>query len=190
MSVGEAENQLPHYLLKDGNQKNDFSIKHVIEEASKILDCHSDIDADEIEDFHNMSEITKEIKEKSKEEQAAMDDPWINGVPVEKMDVDNQGNWPQYCYQSVFKKHGEYTSHSLPTNATPIPLEPDGTHKINDWEFFNNGCEDTTNSPAQYGATRTNLFLKNRRGSLDKNILQKLGLGVDTMKGKDALFFY
>eukprot|EP00957_Ditylum_brightwellii_P208524 15357872-Ditylum_brightwellii.AAC.2 len=48
VSIGEAENWLPCYLPKDGNKKGDFSIKHVIEEVNKILDCDSNIDADEI----------------------------------------------------------------------------------------------------------------------------------------------
>eukprot|EP00957_Ditylum_brightwellii_P114174 8704274-Ditylum_brightwellii.AAC.2 len=69
MSAGEAENQLPRYLLKHGNKKGDFSIKYIIKEANKILDYDSNIDANEIEYPHSMSAIAKEMKEKFKEEE-------------------------------------------------------------------------------------------------------------------------
>eukprot|EP00957_Ditylum_brightwellii_P048354 3669881-Ditylum_brightwellii.AAC.1 len=68
-SPGEPENRLPLYLIEDVEKKGDFSINHVIKKANKILDCDGNIDADEIEDLHNMSAIAKEIKEKFKEEQ-------------------------------------------------------------------------------------------------------------------------
>eukprot|EP00957_Ditylum_brightwellii_P210941 15365582-Ditylum_brightwellii.AAC.1 len=42
--------------------------------------------------------------------------------------------------------------------------------------FFNNGWKDKTDSPARDGTTRTNFFPKERNESLDRNILQRLGL--------------
>eukprot|EP00957_Ditylum_brightwellii_P141991 10817548-Ditylum_brightwellii.AAC.2 len=61
--IGEAENGRPCYLLEDGKKKGDFSIDRVIKAENKILDCDSNIDADEIEDLHNMSTIAKEVCE-------------------------------------------------------------------------------------------------------------------------------
>eukprot|EP00957_Ditylum_brightwellii_P047127 3578658-Ditylum_brightwellii.AAC.1 len=55
----------------NGKKKGEFCINHVIEEANKILDCDSNIDADEIEYLHNVSVMTREIKEKFKEEEQA-----------------------------------------------------------------------------------------------------------------------
>eukprot|EP00957_Ditylum_brightwellii_P114393 8721392-Ditylum_brightwellii.AAC.1 len=60
---------------------------------------------------------------------------------------------------------------------------------MNGWDFYN-GWEDSTDTPARHGATRTNLFHHSRKGSLCRNALQRLGLDPDIMKGKDALWFY
>eukprot|EP00957_Ditylum_brightwellii_P207070 15351346-Ditylum_brightwellii.AAC.1 len=85
VSIGDQENWHLYNLLKDGKKKSDFCIKYVIKEAKDILDCGGNIDADKIEDLHNMSSIAKEIKEKFKEEeQTATDDPWINGMLIKK----------------------------------------------------------------------------------------------------------
>eukprot|EP00957_Ditylum_brightwellii_P198894 15159706-Ditylum_brightwellii.AAC.1 len=73
-------------MLKDGKKKGEFLINNVLEEENKILDCDSNIDGEEINDLHLMTEMSKEVQKKFKEdEEAAMDDPWVNGVLVEKM---------------------------------------------------------------------------------------------------------
>ncbi len=112
-------------------------------------------------------------------------------------DVDNPGNWPQYCFRPRFKGAGtsrktKYLQHSLPTGAVPVPINKDGKRVINGWEFFYNGW---TNPGTQHRrcATTANMFPKEMEGSLDGNILVKLGLN-ETRMGKttetDALFFY
>ena len=50
------------------------------------MNCDSDIDGDEIYDLHYICAVKKEIKERYKEkEYAVMDDPWRNGVLIEKV---------------------------------------------------------------------------------------------------------
>eukprot|EP00957_Ditylum_brightwellii_P132617 10113286-Ditylum_brightwellii.AAC.1 len=61
---------------------------------------------------------------------------------------------------------------------------------MNNWDFYYNGWNDDTNTPARHGATRTNLLPHSRKGSLCRNTLQRLGLGPDKMKEKDTLWFY
>eukprot|EP00957_Ditylum_brightwellii_P204564 15339824-Ditylum_brightwellii.AAC.1 len=87
--------------------------------------------------------MQKKFKE---EEEAAIDDPWVNDVLIEKAgdmpipqfqipsdwnpsdlkekqppfpDVDNPGNWPELCYRPTFNKKGKYDRHKLPMGANP-----------------------------------------------------------------------
>jgi hypothetical protein len=84
--VVEVICNLPDYMLMDGKKKCEFLIDDVLEEENEILDCDSDIDGEEIEDLHLITEVSKEVQQKFKEdEEAAMDDPWVNGVLVEKV---------------------------------------------------------------------------------------------------------
>ena len=49
------------------------------------MDCDSDIDGDEIDNLHSTCAVTKDIKERYKEEEdAVMGDPWSNGALIEK----------------------------------------------------------------------------------------------------------
>eukprot|EP00957_Ditylum_brightwellii_P140194 10682228-Ditylum_brightwellii.AAC.3 len=81
------ENKLPDYLLKAGNKKGHFSIND---------------DTKEIEDLHIISAISKESKVRFKEEEeAAIDNPCINGILVEKVgDMKiTQFAVPEDCWQ-------------------------------------------------------------------------------------------
>ena len=60
--VVEVVCNLPMYMLKDGKQKGEFSLDDVVEEENEILDCDSDIDGEEIDDLHLMTEVSKEVQ--------------------------------------------------------------------------------------------------------------------------------
>eukprot|EP00957_Ditylum_brightwellii_P143172 10908824-Ditylum_brightwellii.AAC.1 len=94
-------------------RQDSFCIGNIIEEENKILDCDLDVNGDELENLHSSCVLSKEIQNKFKgEEEAAMDDPWINGVLIEKADVDSPGNWPEFCYRPTFNEKGGYDRHN------------------------------------------------------------------------------
>eukprot|EP00957_Ditylum_brightwellii_P164880 12553218-Ditylum_brightwellii.AAC.1 len=68
--------QLPFQGWKN---KEDFCYDDIVEEEQEVLDCDSNIDVEEIGNLHNISQVSKEVKLKYKEdEDAVMDDSWIN----------------------------------------------------------------------------------------------------------------
>eukprot|EP00957_Ditylum_brightwellii_P029941 2266191-Ditylum_brightwellii.AAC.1 len=72
--------------------------------------------------------------------------------------------------------------------AKSVPLDDKGKQTHDGWDFHYDGWEGKENT--RDGATRSNLFPATRKGILDPNILQHLGLGSDVMKKKDALLFF
>lgn len=119
--------------------------------------------------------------------------------------VDNPGKWSQFTFRPQFTgtlKKGDikYSHHSLPTGATPVPLDENGKRCVAGWDFHYQGWSresDSTASPIpsfRSGATRDNMFPECRKGSLDGELLSRLGLTADRMIEKDgapdALFFY
>lgn len=112
-------------------------------------------------------------------------------------EVDNPGNWPQYCFRPKFKKQPDkevkYSHHQLPTGAVPVPLNAEGKRVVNGWELHYNGW---TNHGTQHrrGATTSNMFPEEMKGCLDADILAKFGLNENRMgktgEDTDALFFY
>ena len=113
-------------------------------------------------------------------------------------DVDNPGNWPQYCFRPKFKKgtakgaKPKYTHHQLPTGAVPVPKNKEGNRHINGWEFHYKGWKNP-GTQHRRGATTANMFPKETLGCLDADVLAKLGLNKVRMgiTGEtDALFFY
>jgi hypothetical protein len=113
--------------------------------------------------------------------------------------IDNPGNWDPYTFQPTFLKTagGRYFGHQLPTGAMPVPVNQEtSTRSHSGWEFHYQGWKRTDADPPAFrdGATRDNLFPESRKGSLDKDLLIKLGLTPDRMKDDsdrpDALFFY
>ena len=122
-------------------------------------------------------------------------------------DVDNPGGWTNYPFRAKFSKDGKYKWHAMPAGARPCPLNRNGVRKHGDWEFFyegwkleqtlpeairNNLPEDVTlvSKYSRGGATRENLFPSDRQGSLDADLLRKLGLTTQRINDQDALFFY
>ena len=58
------------------------------------------------------------------------------------IDIDNPGEWPQYCYRPVFNNQDEtskYKHHCLPSGAMPVPENEDGERNVNGWEFHYKG---------------------------------------------------
>ena len=110
-----------------------------------------------------MTERSKEVQQKFKEnEEAAMDDLWVNRVLVKKAgdtnikgfpipdqwepptvkggqpnftELDNPGDWPECCYCPSFKKDGMYEGYNLPTGATPVPISI-RKQTMNGWDFL------------------------------------------------------
>ena len=107
-------------------------------------------------------------------------------------DVDNPGQWDEYFFRPKFAgkgKNAKYKGHFLPTGATPVKKDDDGKRTVGDWEFYYRGFE---NNEKKYrrGATTSNLFPEEMKGSLDADMLKKLGLTADKVKNLDALFFF
>jgi len=96
-------------------------------------------------------------------------------------DVDNPGNWPEYCFKPEFhgnnrSKSTKYKHHQLPTGAVPFPTNSEGKRKnANGWEFFYKGWENAE-KPYRREATTANMFPKEMDGCVDADILKKLGL--------------
>ena len=121
---------------------------------------------------------------------------WV--APAPKVDkgeplfnqVNNPGHWSDFTFCPSFGSHGEYIGHSLPTGATPVK-EIGGKHSVGDWEFHYSGWSHSDGSaPYRSGANPHDLFPDARKGSLDADVLQKLGLNPQRMHDCDALFFY
>ena len=109
-------------------------------------------------------------------------------------DVDNPGNWDRYCFRPKFtgsKETRKYTHHALPAGAQPVPANTDdGKRIVNGWEFHYKSCESIGNGDARHSATTENLFPQSRKGALDSEALEKLGLTKERMHNRDALFWY
>eukprot|EP00957_Ditylum_brightwellii_P177728 13538327-Ditylum_brightwellii.AAC.1 len=76
---------LPAYMLKDGKKKGEFLIDNVLKEENEMLDCDSNINEEEKDDLHLMTDVSKEVQQNFKEDkEAVMDDLWVNGVLVKK----------------------------------------------------------------------------------------------------------
>jgi hypothetical protein len=106
--------------------------------------------------------------------------------------VDNPGNWSEYTFRPGFKKKdkgGQYTFHSLPTGAVPVPVN-DGKREAAGWEFHYKGWkhDEVDNVSFRSGASAKNLFPKKRQGCLDAKLLTKMGLTEAIMVNEDALF--
>eukprot|EP00957_Ditylum_brightwellii_P024811 1875084-Ditylum_brightwellii.AAC.1 len=64
-----------------------------------------------------------------------MGTPCIKAGQPNFTEIDNSGDWPEFCYCPSFKKDGTYEGHKLPTGAIPVPIS-NGKRTINNWEFF------------------------------------------------------
>lgn len=125
----------------------------------------------------------------------------VAGIEVPPFeDVDNPGGWSRCAFQPKCKRDNrgrpkEHMCHSLPTGATPVPLQ-DGKCKAGGWEFRHQGWENTQGDYPIFrsGATKDDPFPDSRKGSLDREPLEKLGLDEQRMNeddgSPDALFFH
>ena len=112
------------------------------------------------------------------------------GEPATFEQVDNPGNWTDFTFRPVFASKGEYVHHALPTGATPVP-EVNGKRTAGNWDFFYDGWSGVGGGNLhRSGATSQNLFPESRKGSLDGDVLKKLGLTSARLQNRDALFFY
>ena len=128
--------------------------------------------------------------------------PKLNlGQPNVKFNkIDNPGGWSAFTFRPKFKYKGrtpaEFLNYSMPTDATPVPKKKgDGKRTSNGWDFCYTGwTRENTDAPFRSGATRDNLHPECRKGSIDGNLLKKLGLTKDRMSeadgAPDSLFFY
>jgi len=116
-------------------------------------------------------------------------------VPFDSLD--NPGQWSEYAFRPKFAGkggHGDYLAHQLPTGAVPVPAALNGKRTIGGFEFFYQGWQKQVPN-LRSGATRDNMWPNSRKGSLDRNILTKLGMSSvrmieETDRQPDALFFH
>ena len=92
------------------------------------------------------------------------------------------------------KKEKKYVGHSLPTGCMVVSLDEDEEEgrKHGDWDFHYNGwkSKNPTNRTGAGKFVYSEMFPKNRKGSLDVDVLKSLGLKKKTIEEKDCLFFY
>jgi hypothetical protein len=111
------------------------------------------------------------------------------GEPV-FAEVHNPGGWSQFVFRPEFGTTApkQYNHHSMSTGAQPVPVNPDGKHTGDDWEFFYNGWDEGADGDGgQQGATSEDMFPESRKGELDSDLLETLGLTKDRMVKGDAL---
>jgi hypothetical protein len=109
------------------------------------------------------------------------------------VEVDNPGGWSQFVFRPEFGTTApkQYKRHSMPTGAQPVPVNPDGKRIVDDWEFFYNGWDEGGDgNGGREGATSEDMFPESRKGELDGNLLETLGLTKERMVDGDALFFH
>jgi len=113
--------------------------------------------------------------------------------------IDNPGEWSQFTFRPKFqyvnRKAAKYLYHALPTGATPVPKDDNGHRTSDGFEFHYRGWTRNDDDPVfRSGATWDNMFPDDRKGSLDGDLLAKLGLTKECMRDNDgapdALFFY
>jgi hypothetical protein len=109
-------------------------------------------------------------------------------------DVDNPGKWPEFVFRPAFNaRTKKYAKHLLPTGATPVPENIDGQRICNGWEFHYRGwtkAEDESIPENCRGPFRPEPTPGYRKGSLDADVLRRLGLTKQRMVDADALFFF
>ena len=77
--------------------------------------------------------------------------------------------------------------------TVPVPIDAvTGKREAGGYEFFNQGWkeENPTRENCRFGATREDLFPKDRDVTLDVTFLKKMGLSKQRMEECNALFFY
>jgi hypothetical protein len=108
-------------------------------------------------------------------------------------EVDNPGDWSRFVFRPEFGATApkQYKRHSMPTGVHPVPKNPEGKRVVGDWEFHYKGWEDDAgNGGGRQGATGDDMFPQSRKGKLDADLLEMLGLTKERMVKGDALFFH
>jgi hypothetical protein len=129
-------------------------------------------------------------------------DDWVPDVPKTDRNeplfaaVDNPGFWSQFTFRPKFakksaKEAGAYAHHTLPTGCRPVPPNDGGERTLNGWAFHYNSwtADESSESVARSGATKTNMFPDCRKGKLDYALLKRMGLTKKRILGNDCLFF-
>ncbi len=80
----------------------------------------------------------------------------------------------------------------MPTGAQPVPVNLDGKRIVEDWEFFfyNGWDKGVDGNGGRQDATSEDMFPELRKGELDGNLLETLGLTRERMVKGDVLFFH
>ena len=126
-------------------------------------------------------------------------DDWVDPEPKRDKEeplfstVDNPGGWSSYSFNPKFVS-GRYDGHYLPTGCTPVPTNESGERKCGDWDFYYEGWIPTDENGEKIlkhrkPLTLTNLFPKERKGSLDVDVLKKLGMKKKVLDEDNFLFF-
>jgi len=110
-------------------------------------------------------------------------------------EIDNPGEWTLFNYRPKCNTKGKYLRHQLPTGVCPVD-ESTGKRTCAGWEFHYKGWKRDEEEDLVFreGAKRGNMFPEHRKGSLDQNLLKRVGLNEARMRNlngdPDALFFY
>jgi len=120
-------------------------------------------------------------------------------------EVDNPGGWSDYTFRPRYEKN-VYVGHRMPAGARVVKDNGYGVRVEGEWEFFYNGWKLEQSLPPsmmssinkelnmkpfhRVGCGRDNMFPDDRKGRLNPNLLEKMGLTSERMQECDALFFY
>ena len=128
-------------------------------------------------------------------------DNWASSAPKDRCPPwtevntpdDNPGGWSSYSYQARYNKQGKYKGHFTPTGATVAPKDDiSGQRTVGDgWTVNYDGSWVTSSdTPHRHGAGKDNIMPEERKGRLDAELLKKMGLTMERMNEKDAMFFH
>ena len=80
--------------------------------------------------------------------------------------------------------------HNLPTGATLVPKGVNGKRKVVGWYFYYGGLvNENPKYNVRSGARPDNFFPNDSMGSLDGDLLSKMGMTTERMVLGDALFY-
>ena len=110
--------------------------------------------------------------------------------PVTFKEVDNPGKWSDFTFRPKYKD-GKYLGHFTPSGAQVVPENGEGKRIQGAYQFYYDGYTPDATDKANYvrgDATKEDLKPKSRKGSLDVEVLKKLGLDATRVE-RDPLFF-
>ena len=110
--------------------------------------------------------------------------------PVTFEEVNNPGKWSDFTFRPKYKD-GKYLGHFTPSGAQVVPENGEGKRIQGAYQFYYDGYTPDATDKANYvrgDATKEDLKPKSRKGSLDVEVLKKLGLDATRVE-RDPLFF-